>query len=117
MSKLNSDGSKLLGICKELLIYKTPDETTLGLCSHVISCRENYAGRNILNVCLLLEALYKQWPMYSGSMDYPVPHPTRSAAQGYIWEDNLWDESTTYGRNRWALVQYIVDTLEAKEVA
>ena len=58
-----------------------------------------------------LTDLMAQWPGHSGNKDYPVPHPTRRPGDIYINSRprEMWDHQNEYARNRWALLDWLIE--------
>lgn len=52
------------------------------------------------------------WWKYSGNEAYPVPHPDLPAYEAYYKTSNIWDENTTYGKNRRELLAWAIKFLE-----
>ena len=59
-----------------------------------------------------LQGLFRRWPQFSGSADFPVPHPTKPACIAYGSTQNMWDRRTKYGRARWDLLEFCISELE-----
>ena len=59
-----------------------------------------------------LQGLFRRWPQFSGSADFPVPHPTEPACIAYGSTQNMWDRRTKYGRARWDLLEFCISELE-----
>mgnify|MGYP001183599036 FL=1 len=60
--------------------------------------------------------LASQWPKYSGSINFPVPHPKYdNPFEGYFNTINIWDRRTAYGKLRWELLNWAIATLESRE--
>ena len=59
-----------------------------------------------------LQGLFRRWPQFSGSADFPVPHPTEPACIAYDFAQNMWDRRTKYGRARWDLLEFCISELE-----
>lgn len=59
-----------------------------------------------------LQGLFRRWPQFSGSADFPVPHPTEPAGIAYNSTQNMWDRRTKYGRARWDLLEFCISELE-----
>jgi hypothetical protein len=59
---------------------------------------------------------FMDWPLFAGSLWYPVPYPTlgrRVAYDAYDTEPK-WDKEQPYGQNRWNLVHFLVQYFEEK---
>lgn len=59
-----------------------------------------------------LQGLFRRWPQFSGSADFPVPHPTEPACIAYNSTQNMWDRCTEYGQARWDLLEFCISELE-----
>ena len=59
----------------------------------------------------LLIHIVDQWPLNSGCVGFPVPHPTETPREAYIG-CSKWSIFTQYGRNRRALCVWFADYLE-----
>lgn len=59
-----------------------------------------------------LRGLFRRWPQFSGSADFPVPHPTEPACIAYNETANMWDRRTKYGQARWSLLEFCISELE-----
>jgi len=87
-----------------------PTNKEYGMCTDLdvhtnINIRAAYIGDRFKHI-------YKTWPKYSGSINFPVPHPKLNSTQAYQIGKSLWDARTTYGKNRLELCLYIADRLE-----
>lgn len=115
---------------EQLDLYDSGKESELreyqGICGHMADCpaREAaYLGFRSLDE--LLEAIFEQWPEYSGNPMYPVPgtdddeenmhlfYDYYDDAAEYAYEENtcVWDG--TYGESRRALLTFIIESLRA----
>lgn len=56
--------------------------------------------------------LFQEWPQFSGSAEFPVPHPTEPAGIAYNSTWNMWDRRTKYGQARWDLLEFCISELE-----
>lgn len=59
-----------------------------------------------------LQGLFRRWPQFSSSADFPVPHPTETACIAFGSTQNMWDRRTKYGRARWDLLEFCISELE-----
>lgn len=59
-----------------------------------------------------LRGLFRRWPQFSGSADFPVPHPTEPACIAYNSTQNMWDRRTKYGQARWDLLEFCISELK-----
>lgn len=62
--------------------------------------------------------LTKDWPKFSGSLCFPIPHPSypTDPIEGYFEEEDMWDRNEAYGKLRWELLDWAIATLEAREM-
>ena len=60
----------------------------------------------------LLFSLFKAWPKFSGTLNFPVPHPTEpfSAASAYYFARDKWEGE--YGDLRRELLDHCINELE-----
>lgn len=60
----------------------------------------------------LLFSLFKAWPKFSGTLNFPVPHPTEpfSAASAYYFARDKWEGE--YGALRMELLDFCITELE-----
>lgn len=55
-----------------------------------------------------LEGCFQRWPEFSGSVRFPVEHPSAGASDAYYFSPHsLWDRRTKYGQARWRLKSFI----------
>lgn len=85
--------------------------------------RDNPSKKKRLGICDNLKdkelkrefmELAIEWPKFSGSIGFPVPHP-KGPMKGYSEVANIWDRRTTYGKLRWELLNWAIATLESRE--
>lgn len=86
------------------LLAKGPQDKTAGICYNAEVETENY--RNMV----------EEWEHYSGSVDYPVPHPKREIDPFVMYEytENLWEGE--YGRLRIELLKHWIKWIMLHEV-
>ena len=77
----------------------------LGLCSY-LSC-----GLNRHDLMTILGEQLPSWPLFSGILNYPVPHPQLDPGIAYH-RTRKWGIKTVYGQNRRALCLWFADYLE-----
>lgn len=86
-----------------------PRSKNVGICSNISPSDKN--------VPLLIAELAKDWPKYSGKAMYPVPHDRMEANNAYSaylmhhWD--MWSMDEAYGRNRWELLDHVINKLSA----
>lgn len=78
-----------------------PKYLEFGICSNVDD-----------DPCELFE-LFEKWPEFSGSIDYPVPHPTLNPIDAYNGFADLWIGE--YGEARKRLLDFCITELEKSE--
>lgn len=81
------------GICHQLYAQSCSDENT------------DYWRSKV-------RSLFRRWPQFSGSADFPVPHPTKPACIAYDSTQNKWNRRTKYGQARWDLLEFCISELE-----
>ena len=86
LKKLPADHSSGLGICNWMSYIDTSIDTSK-----------------------LIVLMAQSWQKHSGYFNYPVPGVVDSPIDAYNAAEDLWDRETEYGRNRWELVQYLLD--------
>jgi len=70
-----------------------------------------------------LERLFDKWPKFSGSGAFPIPDPSKkrnSKTDAYdLAESNrtMWSKHSAYGRLRWELLNFCIDTLKGKQAS
>ena len=67
--------------------------------------------------CLrLIMDLAEEWPEFSGSAIYPVPHPTMrpGAAFDFVPAEDMWSPESAYGAARLRLLDWLISQLEAE---
>ncbi len=83
-----------------------PECAVVGLCSNLST--GYYADE------LWLQEAFRAWPKFSGEIQYPVPHPTQSPEQAYLGSCDPWGRENEYGRNRWELLDFLIERAQAK---
>jgi hypothetical protein len=95
-------------ILKSLLV-EVPDKQE-GICGNFRKLNEEY-----LNVYLREYNInYEDWSLYSGNSNYPVQGELGTAFTSYHYSDNKWDKSTKYGKQRYELLNWLIEQFEAK---
>lgn len=63
---------------------------------------------------LQMRLLFRKWPHYSGTIQYPVPSCKKgdNNYSAFFSCVNLWDRRTAYGRLRWDLLEFMIKTLQ-----
>lgn len=59
----------------------------------------------------LVADLSQHWPKHSGNELFPVPHPEATPVYAYSHYPK-WDKDTEYGRNRYELLEFLIEQLE-----
>lgn len=98
--------AEMLEALKQIKKRPTPG---LGICHQLVLRRSD---KNADYWCSKLQGLFCRWPQFSGSADFPVPHPTESACIAYGSTQNMWDRRTKYGQARWDLLEFCISELE-----
>ena len=116
----------LLEILKYIKLHGVTSEADKqrGLCYKVrrMSVSLNNTDRNTG----LLRTLFKEWPYFSGIIECPIPaslnscqsecQPFDGPRDAYFLSNNKWDESTEYGKARWAFIDWAIERLEKKDL-
>lgn len=56
-----------------------------------------------------LRRTFQKWPLFSGDLDYPVPHPDADPGVAYYNDkENRWNRDHPYGQARWSLLEFII---------
>ena len=109
----------LIGLRKELQRFQRGMEVQyfeddLGICNNMV----RYLSLHDENACMdLLNTLFKQWPEFSGSVTYPVPHPTKDPGVAFTKAESqrkLWSSYQPYGAARIRLLDWLIAQLEAE---
>ena len=67
--------------------------------------------------CLrLIMDLAEEWPEFSGSAIYPVPHPTMRPGEAFdfVPAEDMWSPESAYGAARLDLLDWLITRLEAE---
>lgn len=60
----------------------------------------------------MMRSIMRKWPKYSGRSYYPIPAVTEPDPYfEYHKHTNLWSKETEYGRLRWELLEFCIETL------
>lgn len=81
-----------IGICRQLALRRRDEDADHWRCK--------------------IRGLFRKWPGFSGSANFPVPHPTKPADLAYNTTQNMWDRRTKYGRARRELLDFCISELE-----
>ena len=95
----------------QLLLVQSqgPTDIRYGICQNLTDAVPNAYGE----VMRELDGLFKSWPLFSGDITFPVPCPKLDSDMAYLMNDGgLWDRRTTYGKNRWALLEHCIVQLQ-----
>ena len=89
------------------LILAAMKPKKFGICSHVL---ENVRVGWQWKCETHMRRLMRQWPKFSGSCSYPVPHPTEHPEHAYdiACSEQRWDPDTEYGANRLELFEFLL---------
>ena len=84
----------------------------LGICGnlmrHLISTNEHACND-------LLDTLFEQWPEFSGSALFPVPHPTEYPGVAFSeakCQRSMWSSDQPYGAARIRLLDWLITELD-----
>lgn len=77
-------------------------------------CDALYELGATLDILIIFTDLYTDWPEYSGVRAYPVAHSSLDPAQAFNCTLDFWDPRTEYGRARWRLLHWCIDTLKGE---
>ena len=55
---------------------------------------------------------FSEWPKSSGDNHYPVPDGDMNPEVAFDNTEDLWDPSTEYGRNRYELLDFLIQEAE-----
>ncbi len=100
---------------KALKIMRDGNEidTNYGICrNYIVTCM----GDDLETVMSNYGISFEDWPLYSGSLRYPVFPAMSTGEDAYFAYINQpkWDKFTEYGRNRWALLDWLIEQFELK---
>ena len=87
-----------------------PPEKTAGICYNITELRDDLENWPVVSA--VGQILEKYWPLYSGLVRYPVPHPHKDAEdayEGYCCWGNIWDRRTAYGKNRYSALECLIE--------
>jgi hypothetical protein len=56
----------------------------------------------------ILEYYFEQWEHFSGNIEYPI----EGCLDEYAAQNNMWDETTKWGKLRWELLDYLIERIE-----
>ena len=61
--------------------------------------------------CHKLDGLIARWPRKTGDDEYPVPHPEMAPIKAYTTASHreMWNPEYEYARNRWALLEWLIE--------
>ncbi len=68
-----------------------PEVKYLGICHELAKHFEECTN--------VVYELFKDWPKYTGSDNFPIPHESRTAMNAFVCTGNLWCEETQYGKD------------------
>ena len=76
-------------------------------------CPELGICQNLPRHCndAFFDGLLATWPEGTGDQDYPVPHPVKTPFRGYRYAgaQEMWNPQFEYARNRWALLEWLIE--------
>ena len=93
-----------------LISLRNHKDKTSGICHHLAE----HTKVPVYQICALVgKVLAEHWPLYSGDLEYPIPHstlPPNTAFTGTRWRsNNYWDRRTTYGKNRYSALECLIE--------
>ena len=88
---------------KSLRNHKTK---TFGICYHLAE----HTKVSVHQICPLVgKVLAEHWPLYSGNLKYPIPHPTLPPTTAFTDTMYYWDRRTAYGKNRYSALECLIE--------
>ena len=84
---------------------RNPKDKTFGICRHLAE-RTKVPVHRIGP--LVGKVLAEHWPLYSGDLKYPIPHPTLLPFTAFTATMSYWDRRTTYGKNRYSALECLI---------
>lgn len=106
-----------MSIYKELANYlqeHEPTDYTFGVCSLISGFTKEKTDEEADQLRDKVQEIISNWPEHSGSMDYPVPHPTMNPKEAFTNIQNVW-ENSPYGDARRRLLHFVIAELNSKE--
>jgi hypothetical protein len=93
----------LMGVRKD-----PPLNSELGICEHIA----NYDSEDIVQ----FKNIAQQWPEYSGSRTFPVPHPNKNSQEAYMSADSveMWGTGP-YAKARYRLLDWVIEYLKTNQ--
>ena len=70
----------------------------------------------IYNLKIILEDYCSSWDKFSGSLIYPIKAEYEDGYTAYNTTINKWDKSTQYGRERWELLEGLINYCKEKDI-
>lgn len=92
-----------------LLKTKQAPNTGFGICHNVI-IGVGFSFHTETEAVKLVSRLAVLWPKFTGNYQFPVPGGSYIQAQQ---SRTLWDKSTQYGKNRWELLDFLIEQVQA----
>ena len=91
-------------VLSKLLAIQTngPSVRELGICDNLDFDSKRWAKSKWVN-----------WPKYSGVLNYPVPHHYLPPATAFYSIADVWDRRTRYGKDRWELLDWLIEKRKA----
>lgn len=81
-----------------------------GICHNLTYWEQ--ANKNKRNLVKFIQLELLKWNRSSGSLNYPIPHPTVNMYKAYYSTQNMWDKETEYNQNRLEALDYLIENLK-----
>lgn len=86
-----------------------PNHQRFGICSNVDAALISIGTQCTPSTDAVMYELFEKWPKFTGTPEFPVPHPHLTPAAAYA-EPDIWEG--TYGDNRKELLNFMIAELE-----
>lgn len=86
-----------------------PSRPSFGICSNVDAGLVVIGTHCTPSTDAVMYELFSRWPKFTGTLEFPVPHPHLTPAAAYA-EPKIWEG--TYGDNRKELLNFMIAELE-----
>lgn len=113
----------------KMLRDKGPSDESRGICSNVayymkVLLEWKLVDDTVYDCLEHMKDMYEKWDEFSGRRSFPIVHPDSNwlsdddiqMAAGEAFHSDMpkWDGSTKYGQDRWALLAWLVSSLESE---
>lgn len=107
---MNIEDKKDVLACLISLKFKIPSRS-LGICGNVdivaTANKQYYAFLEYFN------DIWRGWPKFSGDNSFPVSSPSYvNSFETYMNHADYWDLASVYGRNRYELLEYLINFIQ-----